>query len=282
VRRFKMNHTDEFNRIMAANKPTKKVKKQIAIIKQIKPKENMTPLQESISKCTINGNIVILPIQKIDNYPQLRKALMDAGATYNKNTFIFPNDAEQYINRLMGGKSINIKKEFQFFGTPDKLANQIIKDAEIELYHSVNEPSAGQGALVKAFHRLYPNKKIECFELMDINRNILEKMPNVILTEWDFLKIGTEYNNKFDRIIANPPFNKNQDIDHILKMWDCLTNNGRIVTIASKHWQHSKNKKETKFREWLNEINATITDIPAGEFSESGTKIATCKIIINK
>lgn len=39
---------------------------------------------------------------------------------------------------------------------------------------------------------------------------------------------------------------------------------------------------EHDIREWLNKVNAVIEDIPAGEFKESGTNIATCLIIIDK
>ena len=38
---------------------------------------------------------------------------------------------------------------------------------------------------------------------------------------------------KYDRIIANPPFTKNQDIDHVMQMWNFLKPGGRIVSIMS-------------------------------------------------
>ena len=95
----------------------------------------------------------------------------------------------------------------------------------------------------------------------------------------DFLKSnGKEYS----KIIANPPFSKNQDITHVYKMFEKLARGGRIVTIMSKHWQNSTNKKETQFREFLEELNAEITDINSGEFKESGTSIATVIVTIEK
>ncbi len=65
-------------------------------------------------------------------------------------------------------------------------------------------------------------------------------------------------------------------------MFKHLKNGGRLVSIASKHWQHSTNKKETDFRSWLDDVGADVEEIPQGAFTESGTKIATCLIIINK
>jgi len=83
--------------------------------------------------------------------------------------------------------------------------------------------------------------------------------------------------------IANPPFAKNQDIDHIYNMWEVLKPGGKIVTIASKHWLLSSNKKETAFKAWLYDVvEADINTVEAGAFEESGTKIETVLIEINK
>lgn len=88
--------------------------------------------------------------------------------------------------------------------------------------------------------------------------------------------------NKYNKIIANPPFNKNQDIDHIKEMYSILVDGGRLVSVSSKHWLTSNNKKETEFRCWLDDVNAEIYEIESGTFKESGTMIETCVIIINK
>ena len=77
----------------------------------------------------------------------------------------------------------------------------------------------------------------------------------------------------FDRIIANPPFNKNQDIDHVKAMYRRLRKGGVLVSITSKHWQVSNNKKETEFRSWLDEVGADVEEIENGAFKESGTMI---------
>ncbi len=249
----------------------------------------MTPLQESLSKCRIEGNTLFLPDIKegpLANYNEVRTSLLNAGAKYKRNTFVFPGDAQPYIDRLMGGEKVNIKKEFQFFGTPAKLADRLVALAQLKTRHMVLEPSAGQGAIIDAIKRVsHPIASVDYWELMPENRTILsEKYPLANMQGHDFLskQENGRPSQKYDRIIANPPFSKNQDIDHIMKMWDCLADGGRIVTIASKHWQYSNNKKETAFREWIDKVGAQVWDIDAGEFKESGTSIATVIIVINK
>ncbi len=87
---------------------------------------------------------------------------------------------------------------------------------------------------------------------------------------------------KFNRIIANPPFSKNQDIDHIQRMYQHLDNGGRLVSFASTHWQFANGKKETAFRKWLDIVGGVYESVEASAFKESGTNIATCIITINR
>ena len=115
---------------------------------------------------------------------------------------------------------------------------------------------------------------------MGVNRMILEKNQNVNLIGNDFITEQVE--RKYDRIIANPPFTNNQDIDHLYKMYDCLKEGGRVVCITSTHWKKSSNKKETEFRKWLDKKSAITEDVDAGEFKESGTMVPTVIIMIVK
>lgn len=249
----------------------------------------MTPLQESLSKCKIKNNVLYLPNQdeyKLTNYNEVKKALMNAGAEYKRNTFVFPNDAQPYIDRLMGGESVNIKKEFQFFGTPKNLAERLVKLAKIKLTDKLCEPEAGQGAIIDEIILQHPSNDIFICEKMDINLRILSKKykdnSHVYFCHPlndDFLEFD---GGGFDKIIANPPFQNNQDISHIKKMYEVLAPEGRLVSMASKHWQLSKNRKETEFRNWLNKVNAEIIEVRAGTFKESGTNIAAVIIVIDK
>jgi len=278
---MKTTHTDAFNKIMGQCKD--KPKKE----KPMKP-TTLNPdhkLSESLSKCTIRGNVLSLPpvTDPLPHYTEMRKALINAGGVYKRSSFVFPSDVLPYLERITGGEKVNIKKEFQFFATPPHLAERLVEMADISSPDlMVLEPSAGQGAIVKALLAKEPGLIVHAYELMDINRSIVEKIKDCVVLGDDFLKRNVVHEPLFDRIVANPPFSKNQDIEHIMYMYKSLNKGGRIVTIASKHWQFSKNKKETEFRNWLEEIGAVWEDVEAGEFKESGTNIATCIIIIDK
>lgn len=241
--------------------------------------------EEVLQNCTVNGQIISLPPKQLSKelYNEVKQALNLIGGTWKGGKiqgFEFPQDPTELLQQIATGEKRNLKKEFQFFGSSDKLSDYLVELADIQEGNTIAEPEAGQGAIVKAILRQYPTAKIEGYELMEVNQLFLKDIPNFSLLGSDFLQAPDT--KKWDRIIANPPFNKNQDIDHIYKMWNCCEPNGIIVSMASKHWQHSSNKKETGFKNWLDEINAEIIEVPAGEFKASGTNIATCIIVINK
>jgi hypothetical protein len=119
-----------------------------------------------------------------------------------------------------------------------------------------------------------------CYELMDINRSILEKTAGVKLIGDDFMKAATVV--QYDRIIANPPFTKNQDIDHIRLMYNLLKPGGVIVALSSPSWTFGSQKKQVEFREWTQSVDAYIEEIPVDTFKESGTGIRTVLIKIKK
>lgn len=262
---------------------------------------NMTELQQSLAKCRVDGNILYLPSMgegPLKNYKEVRTALLNAGAAYKRNTFVFPNQAQPYIDKLMNGAKVNIKKDFQFFETPPSLADRMVLYSGIKEGDCVLEPSAGQGAIINAIYKAFPhymhgpNDKpsvtVDYCELMDINRDIISKKISAD-KRWssstsfmgiDFLQFYPD--RLYDVIIANPPFTKNADIDHIYKMYECVKPGGRIVTVASPSWTFGSQKKQVKFRQWLKDLGAEIQQLDEGTFKDSGTSIKAMLLIIDK
>lgn len=253
-------------------------------VKEIQPRDNMNPLQNSISKCTIQGNKVLLPEEHLDNYPDVKKALIQAGGTYKNNAFIFPSDPTPLIDKLMNGASVNRKKELQFFETPEEVALFVVRHGFIQPSHLLGEFSAGRGALIKAARAEGHNNKFDVCEIDDINRAELEQLENVEIIGTDFLNVQPV--ERYDVILLNPPFSKNQDITHIEHAYKFLKPGGRLVAVSSKHWQYAKNRKETAFREWIEEIEGCTYEVDSivgpQAFKKSGTNISTIVLEIDK
>lgn len=229
--------------------------------------------------------IIRLPDGQLErnDYLEVKKALELIGGSWKGGKtqgFVFKEDPSDYLSQLCQGEKINLKKEFQFFGTPPALTDRLVELAELKLNHHILEPSAGQGAIIKAIHRVFPEMVVDCYELMDLNRSFLEKLPNTYIIGSDF--ITEEKETVYDCIIANPPFSKNQDIDHVYEMYRCAQNGGRIVSIMSNHWRQSSANKECEFQKFIAALNAQVIHIEEGAFKESGTNVSACIVVIDK
>ena len=241
--------------------------------------------EDVLQKCKVEGAVIKLPTEQLDRklYMEVAKSLELIGGKWKGGKiagFVFNEDPTELLEQISNGEKRNLKKEFQFFATPSDLADELVSYADINNTHNILEPSAGQGAIVKAIQKICPTSIIKWCELMPANQVFLRKLSNVEIVCEDFLEYKTK--NIFDRIIANPPFSKNQDIKHIYKMYDALKQGGRLVSISSKHWQNSNNKVETEFKKWLGLVKAEVHEIEAGAFKESGTSTASLIIVINK
>lgn len=242
-------------------------------------------VEEILRHCTLENNILKLPQVQFNkkSYAEAKKWIEEAGGSWQGGKvqgFTFPFNAERVFSILKDGKRCNLQQEYQFFETPDSVADWLIMLAGgIHEDDTVLEPSAGRGALIKAIHRACPSVMVECYELMPENREFLHSLGNVILLGEDFAKDSV---GSYSKIIANPPFANNQDIDHVRLMYDRLEEGGTLAVITSPHWKFASEKKCDVFRRWIDEVHGQVFEIGAGEFKESGTSISTMEIVIKK
>lgn len=243
---------------------------------------------EMLEQCTIDAEegILHLPHTTLDrkDYTELKKQLEMIGGKWNryKDGFVFQSDPTALVELLKSGEPVDLKKKFQFYGTPYKVA-ELLTDylSRIITSDKVLEPSAGQGALIQAVRRENPNVTVDCFELMDINRLVLRHVEGANLIGDDFM--AAEPQPIYDKIIMNPPFSRNQDIDHVRRAYEWLKDDGELVAIMSMHWTFANDKKSVEFREWAERVECLeMQRLERGEFAESGTNIAAVIVRICK
>ena len=235
-----------------------------------------------VAKMKVEGNLLKLPPERMSTseYNDVKRILLKSEGVYKKNAFEFEEPAIDVYLRILGGEEYNMRKKYQYYGTPAATGDYMVKLAEIECGMSFLEPSAGRAALMNAIWRVCPEAKIDYFEAMPTNLKVLKELSNEAFLGEDFLKIKTS--KKYDRIIANPPFSKDQDQAHIRLMFEFLAPKGRLITVSSTHWQFATDKHSTAFREWIAKIGARVIDVPAGTFKESGTMVPTVIIVADK
>lgn len=240
--------------------------------------------QEVLQQCTVEGNTVKLPNIQLERklYQDVAKSLELIGGKWKGGKvmgFVFASDPTDLLAEIQGGEKRNLKKEFQFFATPSELAKRLVYIADLKNHDTILEPSAGQGAIIKEINAAC-SVVPDCYELMETNQIILNK------SGLKFNLLGSDFfENKgrgYSKIIANPPFSKNQDIEHLQEMYTCLNRGGRLVCVMSESWANGSQKKQVDFRAWLDKVEAYIEDIPAGTFKESGTMVGAKLVVIDK
>lgn len=244
--------------------------------------ENWPP-EKILQNCQWNGHLLTLPqVQfKKKAYLEAKKWIEETGGSWNtsKQGFTWDFDANRVVQILLQGRRYNLQKEFQFFATPDAIADiAVSKFTSLWEGQTILEPSAGRGSLVKAVRRRAPKAVVDCYELMPENVEHLSKVEGAHIVGTDFMKCHDYY----DRIIANPPFANNQDIDHLYMMYDRLNVGGELSCIVSQHWKFANDQKCAHFRQWLEMNDAEVIDFDKGEFKESGTVIATSLVFLTR
>ena len=243
-------------------------------------------VKDILKHCTLEANVLKLPKVQFNkkSYAEAKKWIEKAGGSWQGGKvqgFTFPFNAERVFSILHEGKRCDLQQEYQFFETPAEVADWLVMLAGgIHEDDMILEPSAGRGALIKAIHRACPSVMVECYELMPENREFLHALSNVILLGEDFTKDSSV--GSYTKIIANPPFSGNQDIEHVRLMYERLEAGGTLAAITSPHWKFASEKKCVDFCQWLEEVRGEVFEIGAGEFKGSGTSIGMMAVVINK
>jgi len=171
-------------------------------------------------------------------------------------------------------------KKFQFYPTPKEVAEYLVELSDIQEGDVILEPSAWLWNIADVIKEKYVDEKWEIYnslivcELDEAKCEVLQK--KYITYNWDFLNYKPEY--KFNKIIANPPFSKSQDVKHILHMFELLNEWWRIVSVASSSIQH----REGKLYDELRALNPEFIELPEWSFKESWTMVNTIIVVINK
>jgi type I restriction-modification system DNA methylase subunit len=232
-----------------------------------------------------NGNRAVIR-ERLDRglYTRVNKVLELLGGKWNKSAkaHLFNGDAGAIILAAINeGQVTDTKKEFQFFATPPDLARKLVALANLQPGHSVLEPSAGLGALLDIAAQEVPLRQLHYCELFPAHQAELKRKGYRNFLAADFLELDPTA-HQFDRIIANPPFSKGQDVDHTRHAFRMLKPGGTMAVITSPSWTFRDDSRNTQFRDWIDSNGFYTEELPAGTFAESGTDVRTMLLVIHK
>lgn len=227
---------------------------------------------------TSEGNFYKLPAEQLDRkmYVKVNKVLELLGGKWNKKAkaHVFPESIEDAIDSvILTGEVQDIRKELQFFETPPELARRLVEMAEIKNNMRCLEPSAGKGNIVEAIANKIDREFVIC---CDINREFVNTLlsKKFYATVEDFIEVKGK--GQFDRVVMNPPFTKQQDIDHVLHALEFLKFGGILVSVMSAGVMYRTNKKiENFWKTVYAQEDYEVVELPEGTFKFSGTMVNT-------
>jgi hypothetical protein len=178
-----------------------------------------------------------------------------------------------------------IAKNFGFFPTPDALAERTIECASLYQHKDaaplrILEPSAGTGQLARRAHE--KGHTVDCVEIQAELAINLRQRGMGRTYPGDFLDLKPQTTGLYDRVIMNPPFDRERDIDHVMHALKFLKPDGLLVAIMSAHTEFAESRKAVAFREHIAKLNGKFSDNPSGSFSSVGTNVNTLTLRVWK
>lgn len=190
-----------------------------------------------------------------------------------------------------------LAKNLGFFPTPEPLARFVVDEAALAVPRTLRilEPSAGTGALVDLMAAGFPAWDAEAgghrevrhrIDAVEIDRTrafdlrAAGRCSAVILG--DFLSVLPEETGLYDRVVMNPPFDRERDIDHVTHAWSFLRPDGILVAIMSAGTEFRQTAKSEAFRAFVERNGGRFRDNPIGSFASVGTNINTVTLVMTK
>ncbi|WP_058914374.1 class I SAM-dependent methyltransferase [Entomohabitans teleogrylli] len=135
-------------------------------------------------------------------------------------------------SRLDGRAPVaEIRASSQLFVTPDPVCRQLVDLADLTDSDHILEPEAGTGAILRAIMDAVPLARCDAVELnADLSRHLRSAFPGINIWNGDFLDYSPE--NRYSKILMNPPFHHAQDIRHIQKAITLLKPGGVVVAVC--------------------------------------------------
>jgi len=187
---------------------------------------------------------------------------------------------------LNTGVLVDARQNLGFFETPDDIVTKLVDECGLRRGDGplrVLEPSAGCGAILRQIPRFNHVTAVE----IDAGRAALLPrcgIPVLHVMCADFLALPAPAPEEeaFDRVIMNPPFGRQADIEHVTHALGFLKPGGKLAAIMAAGLLFRENRKTHEFHTLLAPHDHDITELPDHAFRPSGTDVRTVILTLEK
>lgn len=213
----------------------------------------------------------------LTNLALLKTAIREL-SNLGKGTGLTPEEKKiqemKELERSFIGKKID-----GFFPTPKPLIEKMFSMARVFEGETILEPSAGLGHIAEEIQNKYPSNELN---VVEFNYSLWEALEKKGFSAEHINFLATSH--KYDVIFMNPPFEKYQDIDHVLHAFKLLKKGGRLVAIvAGSKSENSSSNKVREFVEFVNK-NGYFSENEDGAFKSAfrSTSVSTTMVYLEK
>jgi predicted RNA methylase len=245
------------------------------------------PVVDVLARSQVTDDLVVLPDQlDRDLYVKVNKTLAALGGKWNRRRggHVFPAGqaiADELAAIIDGGVLERLLTGY--FPTPRALATQLIELADVHPGHLVLEPSAGRGAIADPLALVVAAEQLYLVERDPTHHQALERTgyraPQLICG--DFLATSA-LPGAFDRIVMNPPFERKQDVAHVMHAYELLVPGGRLAAITSAGVGFREDAATRRLRSLIEHSDGSMLENAPDAFKASGTSVSTLTIALTK
>jgi hypothetical protein len=208
-----------------------------------------------------------------------------------ERAFMYQRDPRPDLQTLTGTvvlppPSAYRDKELSYWPTPPELATELIDGLDLADGMRVLEPSAGDGALVRALRAEYLDAAVHitAVEPDPVRRTYLRRNGSVGMHVWDgtledYAAFAEPAGIRFDAVVMNPPFTlpgqRYAWAEHLALAWDRLLPGGRLRAIVPASLEFGRQRPVAAVRALITDAGGSWRKTGTGAFRMSGTDVHT-------
>ncbi len=234
---------------------------------------------EVLSLAAVEGMSVRLPEGQLERklYQAVDAVLRACGGKWTRRTktHLFDVDPAALLGDVINTGKVALAPDLGWFPTPEALAFELVRRADVRPGMVALEPSAGRGAIALELRGV--GARVWCTEI-DPGRATHLRALGFAVVEGDALAGPAA--RRYDRVVMNPPFARQADVDHVLRAHAQLAAGGLLVSVMGGGTAFRMDRKAVEFRAFVEAHGGTIEALPDGSFKESGTGVSTVVVTI--